>query len=136
MSESDQDFFFDEDEQSVEESESKKRPSKVSSTSKKKSAPAKKAAPASAGEKTVTVTVASLIGVVALLVGVIIGILIPAGGSSIPAPVTNQSGIMAPQLSPEELQGGLPEGHPDIGNMGGGEAPMQTPGTEEATTTE
>ena len=62
-------------------------------------------------------TVAALIGVVALLLGVIIGIVIPSGGDSTPAPTATTGGVSAPQLSPEQLESGsLPEGHPDVGD--------------------
>jgi len=112
----DQDFFFDEDEKPQEKPE----PKKASSTAKKQVQTPSRPATA-AGERTVTMTVASLIGVVALLAGVIIGILIPTGGNSVPAPTQNVgTGVPAPQLTPEELESGqLPEGHPDIGSMGG-----------------
>jgi len=118
---SDQDFFFDEDEKPEEKPEPKK-----SGSSSTKQAPAEaRSTVAPASERTVTMTVASLIGVVALLVGVIVGILIPAGGStSLPAPTQGGTGVSAPQLSPEELESGsLPEGHPDITGMGGEAAP-------------
>lgn len=128
---SDQDFFFDEDESPAEETKETKKATKTSGTAPKK-ATQKPAAPAPSGEKSVTMTIASLIGVVALLVGIIIGILIPAGGTgNVPAPTT-PTGVdaTAPQLSPEQLEGGqLPEGHPDLGDA------EQPPATE-ATGTE
>lgn len=119
---SDQDFFFDEDEQP-------KQPAKQSaksSDSTKSSTPA--AAPSAPG--TVTTTVTALVGVVALLIGVILGIFVgqSLAGPSIPVTtsVPGQTGgavgtEQAPQLTPEQMQGGeLPQGHPDIGSMGGG----------------
>ena len=119
----DQDFFFDEEE-TVEE---KPAPAAKSSGSK---APAKaSAAPAAASTaapaaQTVTMTVAALIGVVALLAGVIIGIVLPVGASdSVPEPTTTGTSATAPTLSDEELQSGtLPEGHPDISGMSSGTA--------------
>lgn len=124
----DQDFFFDEEE-TVEEAPA----------AKSAKAPAKSAAKAPAATsvatavQTVTVTVAALIGVVALLAGVIVGILLPVGGSnSVPAPTTTGVSATAPELTPEELEGGaLPEGHPDISGMEGsapvtGSAPATT----------
>lgn len=127
---SDQDFFFDEDESPAEETKEPKKASKTSGTASKKAAQ-KPDAPAPSGEKSVTMTIASLIGVVALLVGIIIGILIPAGGTStVPAPTTDPAGVSAPQLSPEQLEtGNLPEGHPDLGDAGAPPATEAT-GTE------
>lgn len=117
---SDQDFFFDEDEAPAKDT----APKKAASSDKPASRTAA-TAPA-AGAQTVSMSVAALIGVIALLAGVIIGIVIPVGGSSnVPAPNTAapiQGGEQAaPQLSPDQLEGGqLPEGHPDIGGGAGG----------------
>lgn len=122
---SDQDFFFDEDEQP------QKGSAKAAPTS--KSAPAAKAAAAAPAAQS-PMTVMILVGVVAALLGVIIGIFVgrsmvqPAvvATPTTTAPTGQQA---APQLSPDQLQGGeLPEGHPDIGSMGGGatgEAPSE-----------
>jgi hypothetical protein len=91
-------------------------------------------------QQTVPMTIAGLIGIVALLAGVIIGIALPSGsnqtavpGNTAPTQVP-QTGQQAPQLSPEQLQGGeLPEGHPDIpGGMGGAAPTTEGAGTEEA----
>jgi hypothetical protein len=115
---SDQDFFFDEDEQSAQKPAAKAAPAKGTAPKATASAPA-------ASAQSVTITVAALIGVVALLAGVIVGILLPVNiGSSVPAPSTGigttTGGQAAPQLSPEQLQGGqLPAGHPQIGGTGG-----------------
>lgn len=109
----DQDFFFDEEETPAEKPERSSKASSAPNRAKSGAAPAA----AAATERTVSVTITALVGVVALLAGVIIGVLIPAGGSEVPAPTaTNQA---APELSEEELQGGLPSGHPDISGMGG-----------------
>ena len=75
-------------------------------------------------------TVTALVGVVAASVGVIIGIFVgqSLAGPAIPVTtaVPGQRALWAPrrrpapQLSPEQLQGGeLPQGHPDIGSGGG-----------------
>jgi hypothetical protein len=122
---SDQDFFFDEEE-SAEEQPKKKS----GSGSAKKSTPAKQKSAKSAAnaadvpfmERTVTMTIAMLMAVVTLLVGVIVGIVIPTD-SGVPAPTATGVGGAAPELTPEQLNTGMPEGHPDIGGMGGGEAP-------------
>ena len=101
--------------------------------------------PSSSGgfmQQTVPMTIAGLIGVVALLAGVIIGIALPSGSNQTavptqPAPnAVPQGGAPAPQLSPEQLQGGeLPEGHPDIpGGMGGSAPATDGAGAEEAPT--
>ncbi|MCG2807955.1 MAG: hypothetical protein L6413_06770 [Coriobacteriia bacterium] len=107
---SDQDFFFDEEEQAEDKSAKTAERVERAATEKAPAVPA-------AGMQSVSMTVASLIGVVALLVGIIIGIIIPAGASTgVPAPTSTGTGAAAPQLSPEELQSGeLPSGHPDIG---------------------
>jgi len=123
---SDQDFFFDEDEQP-------KKAEKASGGSKATSKPSASAAAAPAAQS-VSMTVAALIGVIALLAGLIVGILLPIGGTTAPAEptVTAPTGQAAPQLSPEQMQGGeLPEGHPDIG----GAAP-DAEGSGEASATE
>ncbi len=124
---SDQDFFFDDEEQAAEKPAAKQ-------ASGHQSAPAprpKAVAPASA--QSVTVTVAGLIGVVALLVGVIIGILIPTGQQEAGSPAGGLPSAIqpAPPLSDEAMQGGMPEGHPDIGGMGGGEATATPEGGSE-----
>jgi len=127
---SDQDFFFDEDEKPIEAAEEK--PTRVQGQKK----PATRQATAPAGIQSVTMTVAALIGVVALLIGVIIGILIPAGASTsatIPTAGTG-SAVSAPQLTPEQLEGGeLPAGHPDLGAGAGTGAPVPDAGSTDAT---
>ena len=117
---SDQDFFFDEDEKPA-KSQSKSAPAK-----KPASSPAKggsKAAPA-APAQSVTYSIAALIGVAALLLGVIIGILLPidVGGAQTATPdagLTQTGAVPAPQLTPEQMQSGqLPPGHPSVGATG------------------
>lgn len=127
----DQDFFFDEDEQAAPSKEAKPARQSTSNTSRTADVAAPAAAPGMLAQQ-VSMAVASLIGVIALLAGVIIGILIPIGTSSAPtAPTTiapGAGGGSAPQLSPEQLQGGeLPEGHPNIG--GGAEGSGTATGT-------
>jgi hypothetical protein len=117
---SDQDFFFDEDEQ-PKPAEKATAPTKKSGSSGSASRP-----PASGGEQSVSMTVAVLIGVVTMLLGVIIGLFIGRGMATpaVVAPTgtgTTPQQQGAPQLSPEQLEGGqLPEGHPDIGGGGMG----------------
>lgn len=134
---SDQDFFFDEDETGDEEvAEKPARKAASSKPAPRQSASKQPAASAASVGQTVTMTVAGLIAVVALLVGVIIGILIPAGGSTSTTTSPASTGSMsAPELTDEQIQQGtLPQGHPDISNMGAnGAVPT---GTVEATTTE
>jgi len=121
---SDQDFFFDEDEQPAAE------PAKATAKKSSGSTPAA-AAPAGASAG-VSMTVAALVGVVAVLLGMIVGIFIGRGLAA-PAvtPVNTGAPIQgqqaAPQLSPEQLEGGeLPQGHPDISGGAGGAA-TETP---------
>jgi hypothetical protein len=55
---------------------------------------------------------------------------LPVGGATddVPAPTGE---VSAPALSPEELESGaLPEGHPDIGAMGGDAGAVPTGGVE------
>ena len=117
---SDQDFFFDEDEKPA-KSQSKSAPAK-----KPASSPAKGSTnSAPAAEQSITYTVAALLGVAALLLGVIIGVLIPVniGGSQTATPdagLTQTGAVEAPQLTPEQMQSGaLPPGHPSVGGSTG-----------------
>lgn len=130
---SDQDFFFDEDEPKADAPKADAAPKKSTASSK----PAAKAAVAAApAEQSVTMTVTILVGVVTALLGVIIGIFIgrgiatpavPASTGTVTAPAGQTN---APQLTPEQLQGGeLPPGHPAVG----GAAPET--GTPSAETT-
>lgn len=128
---SDQDFFFDDDETTPAKAEPK--PAKAAKAAAKpatkpatvKSAAAK-SAPAVAPEpqdflsQTVPMSIASLLAVCALLVGVIVGVLLPVGGGSTgsgsSAVLPGGSLSPAPQLSQEQIsQGQLPAGHPNIG---------------------
>lgn len=128
---SDQDFFFDEDEAPAKETAPKKGASSDKAATKGKPASADAEAPAAPAAQSVSMGVAGLIGVIALLAGVIIGVIIPVGGSDVPAPTstvpTQGTEQSAPQLSPEQLEGGeLPEGHPPIGGEGGPGATTET----------
>lgn len=134
---SDQDFFFDEDDQP-------KKDAPKSGGVKKGSGSSRTAAAAPAGaEQSVSVTVTALVAVVAVLLGVIIGIFVGRGLAtpSVPgvgsgATIEGGGATEAPQLTPEQLEGGaLPEGHPDIGGGAGGAATGTAP-AEGATDTE
>lgn len=129
---SDQDFFFDEDETpAAPAAEKPARPA----------APAPARASTGAGtsatplmEQSVSMMVAGMIGVVCLLAGVLIGVLIPAGATAPSSPASiNNSGLgqPAPQLSPDQIDQGLPQGHPDISGVQGG----NTTAAPDATTT-
>jgi len=123
---SDQDFFFDEDEKGAE------KPPKTASKQPTKSTPSKaaKTAPAPSGGIELTWTVTALVGIVALLLGVIIGYAIPKGTQevSVGAPSTTQE-QQAPQLSPEQLSSGqLPPGHPSVGGSTGATGSATTTG--------
>lgn len=133
---SDQDFFFDEEETTVTgTTETVKPPAKSGKTpapAARTSAPKPRAAgpavakpaggSASFFEQQVSITVASLMTVVGLLLGVIVGFLVAPDGGTVttatPATTATDSSAAAPQLSDEQLSSGaLPEGHPDIGSM-------------------
>lgn len=128
MSDQDQDFFFDEDEGTEEAS----APKKAEAPKGKAKPAAQPAAPPPSGgfmQQTVPMTIAGLIGIVALLAGVIIGIALPNNSQpAVPAGTAPTAvpggGAPAPQLTPEQLQGGeLPEGHPTVPEGMGGSAP-------------
>ncbi len=131
---SDQDFFFDEDEKPA-KSQSKSAPAKKPATPAAKSGSSSRnvvAAPA----QSVTYTVAALIGVAALLLGIIVGILLPINtGASTATPDAGLSGggvqQTAPQLTPEQMQSGqLPAGHPNIGGAAGATGSAPATGTK------
>lgn len=138
---SDQDFFFDEDEdvaaeasKSSAKSASKAAPARSSApkaAATQKAAPAAKPAAAPAGGSQVSLTVAALMTVVGLLLGVIIGFLLPGGGTSATtntsAPAVSGGTSTAPQLSEDQLTSGeLPAGHPPIDSMGGSAETSET----------
>jgi hypothetical protein len=124
---SDQDFFFDEDE----------KPAKSAGTP----APKKTGSPASTGgsgspakspdadapAQMVSMTIAILIGVIGILLGAVIGLFVGKSMAVPSAAVTPSAGAgtgttqQAPQLTPEQLQGGqLPSGHPAVGGAATG----------------
>lgn len=132
---SDQDFFFDEDERSS--APAKAAPSKPAGKAsaarpQQKGATRPQTPAASSGsffEQKVPLSVASLLAVIGLLLGVIIGVLVAPGrgGADIGSPTGTSA---APPLSSEQLQSGeLPPGHPDISGMTG----TETTGTGETT---
>jgi len=120
---SDQDFFFDEDEKPAAKAPVKKAGGATGAArASKVAAPA--AEPAST-VATVTMAVAILIGVIGILIGAIGGIFIGRGlasttvaspAATAPAAPGTGTEAGAPQLSPEQLQGDLPSGHPAIGS--------------------
>ncbi len=115
---SDQDFFFDEDEKPATPAAEKPVRSAAPAPARATTGASANAAPLMA--QSVTMMVAVMIGVVCLLAGILIGVLIPAGaaGPSSPASINN-SGVVqpAPQLSPDQIDQGLPQGHPDISGV-------------------
>lgn len=123
---SDQDFFFEEDEQPIETAQPVKNKRAVKQTT---AASTETAGDGDGTVQTISMAVAVLIGVIALLAGVIIGILLPIGsGDAQPTAVPN-AGSAAPQLTPEQLEGGdLPPGHPDIGGSPGATGSAPTTG--------
>lgn len=118
-----QDFFFDEE---------------TEKTTKTRKAPAPKSSPAPSDEayedggvfsQQVTMAVAALMTIVALLVGVIVGYLIPKGatqGAAATAITTPTDGQAGPLPSGTDTSK-LPDGHPDIsGATGGSTSTTQT----------
>ncbi|MDZ4168924.1 MAG: hypothetical protein U1E26_04610 [Coriobacteriia bacterium] len=135
---SDQDFFFDEDEATPEKTA---EAPKKSASSKPAASKEPAAAVAASGEQSVSLTVTVLVAVVAVLVGVILGIFIGRGLAA-PAPVatgmpgsTAPANQPAPQLTPEQLQGGeMPPGHPPVGGDAGAATGTAEPGGSTETT--
>lgn len=118
---SDHDFFFEEE--AVEEvSTVAPKGGKAEKTAKTVRA----AAPAETGgffAQNVAMSIVALVGVICLLLGVIIGFFLA------PKPVPTMTTIpgqsaMPPTLTDEQMQGGMPAGHPPIEGMpgAGGEA--------------
>lgn len=128
---SDQDFFFDEEEKPA-------APAKGGNTGAK--APARAAAPAASAtgiaffDQSVSMAVATLAAVCALLLGVIVGYAVKPAAVTVPntSGAATGSGAAAPQLTEEQLGSGqLPAGHPDIGGLQGGSgAATGTTGTK------
>jgi hypothetical protein len=121
---SDQDFFFDEDEPTKEAAPTNS-PSKTSTTTSRATA----AAPAvGMADQSVSLMVTILVGVVTALLGVIIGIFVGRGLATTAVPGVGSGASLgtgttqeAPQLSPDQLEGGeLPAGHPPIGDGAAG----------------
>lgn len=146
---SDQDFFFDEDEQvskpttkssakpagkSPSKSAAKPSPSapaKGNQSRAPKGASAAQPATSSTGtffEQQVSVSVAALLVVVGLLIGVIIGVLVAPGQTESSISTTSPTGsATAPELTSDQLQSGeLPAGHPDISGTATGSAETTT----------
>ncbi len=118
MDVSDQEFFFDEEEDAKPKS-TKAAASKRDTVS--RAAPVARSGSASFFEQNVSMTVAALMTVIGLLLGVIIGVLIPAGPSTTPVTSPTGGSISAPALTDDQLNSGeLPPGHPDISGMTGG----------------
>ncbi|MBN2404298.1 MAG: hypothetical protein JXE06_01810 [Coriobacteriia bacterium] len=137
---SDQEFFFDEED---EVTKTPKRAAASAKGSKPAPKPTPKAAQASSPSvfsQDVSMTVAALMAAIALLIGVIIGIVIPTGGSSV-APVATTpatstgADVAAPELTEDQLNTEeLPAGHPDISGMSADTT--EVPTSEEATPAE
>ncbi len=139
---SNQDFFFDEEEAPAKPApESSAKSTKPASKAAAKTAPARPAsataaAPAPAGflDQSVTLMVAALMSVIALLVGVIIGFVVAPDRIATELTGAGVGTGSAPSLTQEQLQSGqMPEGHPDLGGMTGGQGQSAT-ATEGAAT--
>lgn len=120
------DFFVDEDE-SPKPSPQHGAPARKPAARKTTPRPVADAtASSSIFEQNVSLTIAALIAVIALLLGMIVGILIPrsaaavdtAASVSTTAASTATSSTSAPQLTQDQLDSGtLPAGHPSISSM-------------------
>lgn len=129
---SDQDFFFDEEDEPVKSAPSPRSKSTARTEPARSGAPRpRQSAPSSSAgffDQSVSMAVAALMTAIGLLVGVIAGFLIAPGGSArnTGSPVTGLE--QAPALSGDQLQSGeLPAGHPDISGM------ATAPGSAETT---
>ena len=131
---SDQDFFFDEEEEAAKPAPKTSNKPVSKPAAKQGARPAAKGAPAKAApaggfmEQSVTMMVASLMSVIALLIGVIIGFVVAPDSiaTELPGGGTTNSTVTAPSLTEEQLQSGqMPEGHPTIdGSVVPTEAPV------------
>jgi hypothetical protein len=141
---SDQDFFFDEEDEKPAKAEAKSSATSPARKPAGSGAKAPAAAPASGAffDQTVTMSVASLLIVCSLLVGLIGGILIgQARANSIPEPTAGAtSGTggtgqgTAPALTQDQLNSGqLPAGHPSIGGAATGTPSGTATGSQNAT---
>lgn len=116
---SDQDFFFEEEERPTEDAAPAKSTPKSGGSKSAAKPVASDAAPVA--QQSVSMTVAGLVAACALLVGVIVGLVIPRQPSAATVDTGTTGTSTAPQLTPEQMEGGsLPAGHPDISSMGGG----------------
>jgi hypothetical protein len=138
---SDQDFFFDEDEAPAEKpakaGKAQAPVSKAAASPRKRPAAAKTTPKAATpaedtgtdavpfAEQTVTVLIAGLLMVISLLVGAIIGFLL-GGTSTVPATTgipeaaapAGGTGTEPGPLTNEQMQGGMPAGHPAVAQTG------------------
>ena len=118
---SDQDFFFDEEEtaQPAPKTESKST-AKTTGTSpapRPRQSTATSASSASFFEQNVSMSVAALMTVIGLLVGVIVGFVIAPDGAATGTETTLGTGttVPAPALTEDQLNSGeLPAGHPAV----------------------
>ena len=129
---SDKDFFFEDDEVVEEASKpSKPEPKRSAKSGSGKSAPAARSASVAAAEgsfldQTVSMQVTVLVAVIALLIGVIAGFMLAPRTAAVPVPsgatTTNSMGGgmdtgtgTAPELSQDQINQGMPAGHPPVG---------------------
>lgn len=119
---SDQDFFFDEDEAQAPASAKSSGDKADKSPSRSKQAEPS----ATVAGQSVTVTVAALLAIIGVLIGLIGGVFVARmlpGGAGAPTAATTS----APQLTDQQIQSGeLPPNHPNIGQMGGSAAASST----------
>ncbi len=110
---SDQDFFFDEEE------DAKPAPKKAQVAQKQSAAPVVASGGQSFFEQDVPMLIAALMTAIALLVGILVGVLIPTG-SKVANSSTSAPTAPAPQLTQDQINSGqIPANHPDLGGMTG-----------------
>jgi hypothetical protein len=132
---SEQDFFFDEDPEPDKTPGKSSKPAAPAPSAKlaaKSAAPAQSAAPASFADGSTTWAVASLLAVAGVLLGAILGFLLGTGmaksasvstpGTGVPAAVAPATSGQPSTLTSEQVQSGLPAGHPDISTPTSGSA--------------
>jgi hypothetical protein len=120
---SDQDFFFDEEEESAKpapQTESKGSAKTVGKSPAPR--PRQTASPSASGgsffEQNVSMAVAGLMTVIGLLIGVILGYVVAPDAVATNTGITGTGTGTAPSLTQDQLNSGsLPAGHPDISGV-------------------
>lgn len=112
----DQDFFFDEEEKQTKKTGSKQQTKKSSDTSEVEPAPL---------ATTLPLNIALLAGVIVLLLGIVIGLFVGQGMTAEPT-LPIPAGGVAPELSQDQLNNGIPQDSVHKGLGGGSTAATGT----------